>query len=230
VLPCADGTVFYRGPCAFGTDWVRHECDNGVIGNKTIEAAVVNKDSNPNNSPPDIFSPPKVTFEDTAHLQNQLAQAELFFDGDGHWDYQAGEEADKKLQIASDLHYLQEEAQADIQSDLAYDAVHLDHPPPHLRVQNELRQAEEETKFEKAEKVPLACSSSSSSSRDSAISFLTNLHNEGKLQAPPRPYLAPGTGPRKESVARRRQVALAAERQYICGKTPTFMHLILIRM
>jgi hypothetical protein len=232
VPPCADGTVLYCGPCELGTGRVRHECENGVIGDKIIYGVVDNnKDTNPKDGPPAIFPPPKVTFEDTAHLQNQLAQAELFFDGDGHWDYQAEEEADKTLQIASDLHYLHEEVQAEIQSDQAYEAVHLDHPPPHLRVQNELRQAEEETKFEKAEKVPLAHSSSSSSSGkptsgdrratrqqkqnevetkidDShapAISFLTNLHNEGKLEAPPRPRLASGTGPRKESVVKRKE-------------------------
>jgi hypothetical protein len=42
-------------------------------------------------------------------------------------------------------------------------------------------------------------------SHASAITFLTNLHNEGKLEAPPLPRLAPGTGPRKESVVKRKQ-------------------------
>jgi hypothetical protein len=209
---------------------VRHKCKNGVIGDKIIAGTVDDRDPKPKESPTTIFSPPKVTFEDTAHLQDQLAEAGLFFDGDGHWDYQAGEEADRKRQMQSDLHYQHEEIQTEIRAAQAYKvheayaAVHPDHPPPHLLLQNDLRQAEEEAHFEKAEKVPLVCSSSSSSgnppsvdrdadrrkrqhkvetqiddSHASAITFLTNLHNEGKLEAPPRPRPAPGTGPRKES-------------------------------
>ena len=239
VLPCDDGTVLYRGPCDLGTDWVRYECKNGVIGDKIIDGLVDDRDPKPKESSPSIFSPPKVTFEDTAHLQDQLAEAELFFDGDGHWDYQAEEEADRKLQIQSDLQDQYEEIQTEIRADQAYEAhkayaaAHPDHPPPHLRLQNDLRQAEEETHFEKAEKVPLAHASSSSSSsfgnppsgnrninrrqrqhkvetqiddsHASAITFLTNLHNEGKLEAPPRPRPAPGTGPRKESVVNRKE-------------------------
>jgi len=87
VLPCDDGTILYRGPCELGSDWARYKCKNGVIGEKIIDGVVDDRENKTKESSPTttILSPPKITFEDTAHLQNQLSEAELFFDSDGHW-------------------------------------------------------------------------------------------------------------------------------------------------
>ena len=199
---------------------MRHNCKDGIIGEEFTDTS----DASPDSA---TIPPPTVTFEDTAHLQDQLAEAELFLDGEGHWDYQAEEEADRERQMQSELHFQHEEIRAEIEAEEAYTAVEhpdrTDHPPPHRQLQNELRQSEEEGNFERAEKVALSLSSSSSSSsaplpspaavdlvetkiddsHAAAITFLSDLHLAGKLEAPPRPIPAPGTGPRKESVVNR---------------------------
>jgi hypothetical protein len=243
---------------------VRCKCKDGIIGEELTDTG----DANPDSA---TIPPPTVTFEDTAHLQDQLAEAELFLDGEGHWDYEAEEEADRKRQTQSDLHSQHEEIRAEIEAEEAHTAVEhpdrTDHPPPHRQLQNELRQSEEDGNFERAEKVALSLSSSISSSsaplpspaavdlvetkiddsHAAAITFLPDLHLAGKLeaphqsrppaeaasrlistppveklQAPPQPHPPTETGPRKESVVRRKQKE--AEQRQAARKDGRYLH------
>ena len=114
--------------------------------------------------PPFLPSPP--SFPPPPQNTGDLSDAEVYLDSDGHWDYEAEDTAIHNREVKDFYNVEYEEIKHELQEAGAYEELDhantTDHPPPHRQTQNKLRQAEQEQKFEREERVSFSYSSSSS--------------------------------------------------------------------